>query len=246
MTEAMDKESEQIRKANVELQYASDTLNTKDSIDLLDIGSYQTGSICKESLVKSDNVQDPGSSKTMNAMSLFATLDTCDRKSSTYSPTNECLSQGDKSQSNFPETHTTESEICSSNRTLSTGMKPVSKSFTWSQNKFSFSKPKSVTSLDRSSAVLKDFKNPLKKIDSSPRHESQQVNDRSSASEVVAVSASVSSSLLVEEEGEEESVDHPSPVDSGIELDPLISPCQQAASFTFSDVSASSLFTIAL
>ena len=122
--------------------------------------------------------------------------------------------------------------------TASTGMKSLSKSFSWSCNRFGFQKRTNIRSLDRSAAVIKDFKNPFKKTDLSPKDKVMlQVTDSTS---VMDGSTSASLPLTVEEE--EVVVDDPSPVDSGLELSPLTSPQKNATSCTAINVSACALY----
>lgn len=238
MTEAADKGDEQTLKPNVQLQDVSNMLNIDNGTSVLDAESYhKTDSASKDYVVKSDNMQFPDGDKTMNAVSLLATLDVDGRKLSTDSSTKECLLDCNKSQSSTRKLFVTKSNTGSGNRikTSAAGTTSLSKAFSWSDNKFGFQKLKSISSLNRSDALIKDFKNPFRKTDSSPKDESmQQDTDRTSVNEACA---STSSSLSVEEE--EEMVDDPSPADSGLELGTLASPHQQPTSFAISDVGAS-------
>lgn len=237
MTEAADNGDEQTLKPNVQLQDVSNMLNTDNGTSVLDVESYhKTDSASKDCVVKSDTMQFPDGDKTMNAVSLLATLDVDGRKLSTDSSTKECLLDCNKSQSSMQKLFVTKSSTGSGNRIkTSAAGTSLSKAFSWSDNKFGFQKPKSISSLNISDALIKDFKNPFRKTDSSPKDESmQQATDRTSVNEACA---STSSSLSVEEE--EEMVDDPSPADSGLELGTFASPHQQPTSFVNSDVSAS-------
>jgi hypothetical protein len=233
VTDTTDKGSEQTLKTVVQLQNVSHILNTNDSTISLDVESYLADFPNKESLVKSDAVKDPDIQNATNAVSLLTTLDVVGRRQSTDAVTKECLLEGDKSQS---------SEIaksCSGNsiKTSTTGTKSLLKSFSWSHNRFGFQKSKSVTSLVRSDAVIKDFKNPFRKTDTPPKDKSVlQVTGRTSVSETVRAPVSVQLPLPVEEE--EQLVDDPDSVDSGLGVCSVTSYHQPATSVTIAEVSA--------
>jgi hypothetical protein len=162
----------------------------------------------------------------MNATSVLDTLDMDEGNPSTNGATEECESGCETSPSNIGKPCTVISECSSgdSMKTASTGVNSLSKSFSWSCNRFGFQKRTSIRSLDRSAAVIKDFKNPFKKTDLSPRDKVMlQVTDRTSVME-----GSTSASLPLTVEEEEVVVDDPSPVDSGLELSPLTSPQKNA------------------
>jgi hypothetical protein len=231
VTEAADEEDEQTLKTSIQLQDVSNMLNTDNGISVLDVENYhETDSASKDCVVKPDTMEFPDGDKTMNAVSLHATLDVDGRKLSTDSSTKECLSDCNKSQ----KLSVAKSNTGSGNRSkTSAAGTSFSKAFSWSHNKFGFQRSKSISSLNRSDSLVKDFKNPFRKTDSCPRDESmQQATDRTSVNEV---SASTSSSLSVEEG----MVDDPSPADSGLESGTSTSPHQQPTSFAVSDVGAS-------
>jgi hypothetical protein len=241
VTDATDKESEQTLKTIVQLQDLSNILKNSEGTGLLDIESYVADSPSKESQVKSDAVKDSDSRKTMNAMSLLATLEVDGNKQSTDSLTKECSLEHHKSHSS----QIVKSCLGNSIKASSSGMKSLSKTFSWSHSRFAFQKSKSVTSLVRSGAVKKDFKNPFRKTDSSHKDKSVlQVTSRTSVSETVRASTSMQLPLSVEEE--EELVDDPSSVDSGLELGPVTSRHLPATSLTLTVVSACFLYLFTL
>jgi len=235
MHEDADKESECSIKTSMQTQDVSCILTANDTTSLLDNKScHETGSPSKRSL-KSYTSKCLNSFKTMTATSVLDTLDMDEGNPSSNAPTKEC----ETSQSNIEKPCIVKSECSSgdSMKTASTGMMSLSKSFSWSCNRFGFQKHTSIRSLDRSAAVIKDFKNPFKKTDLSPKEKVMlQVTDRTS---VLEGSTSASLPLTVEEE--EVVVDDPSPVDSGLELSPLTSPQKNATSCAAINVSACAL-----
>lgn len=238
MYEATDKESEFSPKTSMQSQDGSHILTANETTSLLDTKScHETSSPSKISL-KSDTIKCHNSYKTMNATSVLATLDMDGGNPSTDAPTKECESECETSQSiERPCIVKSECSSGDSMKTASMGMKSLSKSFSWSCNRFGFQKRTGITSLDRSAAVIKDFKNPFKKTHLSPKDKVMlNVTDRTS---VMEASASVSPPLTVEEE--EVVVDDPSPVDSGLELSPLTSPQQNATSCAAINVSVCAL-----
>ena len=239
MHEAVDKEGECSAKTSMQTQDMSCILTANDTTSLLDTKScHETGSPSKRSL-KSDTTKCHNSLKTMTATSVLDTLDMDEGNPSTNAATKECESGCETSQCNIEKLCVVSSECSSgdSMKTASTGMKSLSKSFSWSCNRFGFQKRTSIGSLDRSAAVIKDFKNPFKKTDLSPKDKVMlQVTDRTS---VMEGSSSASLPMTVEEE--EVVVDDPSPVDSGLELSPLTSPQKNATSCAAINVSAFAL-----
>jgi hypothetical protein len=240
MLGAVDKESEFSPKTSTLSQDVSCVLNGNDSTGLLDTKSHHdTDSPSKRNLVKSGTIECHKSGKTVTATCLLATLDVGGGHPTTDSATEECVSGCETSQSGTEKPSVVKSECSSGDKikTSSVGMKSLSKSFSWSCNKLGFQKSKSITSLDRSAAVIKDFKNPFKKTDLSPRvGVTLQVTDRTT---VMETSASSSLPLTVEEE--KAVVDDPSPADSGLELGPLSSPNQDVTCYAASDVSVRAL-----
>lgn len=238
MQEDTDKESECSSKTSMQTQDVSSILTANDTTILLDTKScHETGSPSKR-IRKSDTTKCHNSFKAMNATSVLDTLDMDEGNPSTNAPTKECESGCETSESNIEKPCLVKSECSSgdSMKTASTGMKSLSKSFSWSCNRFGFQKRTSIRSLDRSAAVIKDFRNPFKKTDLSPKDKVMlQVTDRTS---VMEGSTSASLPLTVEEEV---LVDDPSPVDSGLELSPLTSPQKNATSCTAINVSACAL-----
>lgn len=229
MTETASKGDEQVLKPSVQLQDVSNVLNTDNGTNVLDVESYHKSDyMSKDCLVKSDTMQVSESDKKVNAMPLFATLDVDCRKLSIDSL--YC----NKSQSGLQKLFVAKA----GNRiktSAAAGNTSFTKAFCWSNNRFGFQKSKNITSFNRSDALAKDFKNPFRKTNSSPKDEMmQQATDKTS---VIEAPTSASSLLSVEEE--EEMVDDPSPVDSGLELGTLASPHQQPVSFEISDVGAS-------
>ncbi|XP_069680716.1 exonuclease 1 isoform X2 [Periplaneta americana] len=92
--------------------------------------------------------------------------------------------------------------------------KSESKSFSWCQNRFGFQKSKSITTLETSDAVVRDFKSPVTVCETS-------------LGSVVQTAGT--------EEEEEDLVDEPSPVDSGLEIgEPSSSPGQEKMSISTS------------
>ena len=240
MHEDADKESECSIKTSMQTHDVSCILTANDTTSLLDTKScHETGSITKRSLKSDSTTKCHNSFKTMTATSVLDTLDMDEGNPSTNAATNECESGCETSQSNIEKPCIVKSECSSgdSMKTASTGMKSLSKSFSWSCNRFGFQKRTSIRSLDRSAAVIKDFKNPFKKTDLSPKDKVMlQVSDRTS---VMEGSSSASLPLTVEEE--EVVVDDPSPVDSGLELSPLTSPQKNATSCAAINVSVCAL-----
>jgi len=236
MHEDTEKESEYSAKTSMQTQDVSCILTANDTTISLDTkSSHETGSPSKRSW-KSDTTKCHNSFKTMNATSVLDTLDMDEGNPSTNAPTEECESACEISQSNIEKPCIVKSEYSSgdSMKTAPTGVKSLSKSFSWSCNRFGFQKRTSIRSLDRSAAVIKDFKNPFKKTDLSPKDKVMlQVTDRTSVME-----GSTSASLPLTVEEEEVVVDDPSPVDSGLELSPLTSPQKNATSCTAINVSA--------
>ena len=239
MEKDTDKESECSSKTSMQTQDVSSILTANDTTILLDTKScHETGSPSKR-IRKSDTTKCHNSFKAMNATSVLDTLDMDEGNTSTNAPTKECESGCETSQSNIEKPCLVKSECSSgdSMKTASTGMKSLSKSFSWSCNRFGFQKRTSIRSLDRSAAVIKDFRNPFKKTDLSPKDKVMlQVTDRTSVME-----GSTSASLPLTVEEEEVLVDDPSPVDSGLELSPLTSPQKNATSCTAINVSACAL-----
>jgi hypothetical protein len=237
VADTADKGDEQALKPKVQLQDVSNMLNTDNGTSVLDDKSYhKSDSANQDCLVKSDTMHDSGGDKKVNAVSLLATLDVDGRKVSTDS-TNECLLHCNKSQSSLQKLFVAKSNTGSGNRikTSAAGTKSLTKAFCWSHNKFGFQGSKNITSLNRSDALTKDFKNPFRKADSSPKDKSmQQTTDSTS---VIEARTSASSLLSVEEE--EEMEDDPSSIDSGLELGTSASPHQQPSTFEISDVGAS-------
>jgi hypothetical protein len=226
-----DKGDEQALKPKVQLQDVSNMLNTDKDTSVLDVESYyKSDSANQDCLVKSDPMHISEGDKKLNAVSLLTTLDVDGRKYPTDSSTEKCLLHCNKSQSSLQKLFSVKSSNGSGNR-----IKSSAATFCWSHNKFGSQVPKNITSLNRSDALTKDFKNPFRKTDSSPKDESvQQATDKTS---VIEAPSSTSSLLSVEEE--EEMEDDPSPADSGLELGTSASPPQQPASFDISDVGAS-------
>lgn len=242
MHEDADKESECSAKTSMQTQDVACILTANDTTSSLDTKScHETGSPSKRSL-KSDITKCHNTFKTMNATSVLDTLDMDEGNPSTNSSTKECESGYETSQSKIEKPCIVKSECSSgdSMTTASTGLKSLSKSFSWSCNRFGFQKRTNIRSLDRSAAVIKDFKNPFKKTDLSPKDKVMlQVTDSTS---VMDGSTSASLPLTVEEE--EVVVDDPSPVDSGLELSPLSSPQKNATSCTAINVSACALYCL--
>jgi hypothetical protein len=199
--------------------------NTDNGTSILDVNSYhKSDSANQDCLVKSETMHVSGADEKVNAVSLVATLDV-----STDS-TKECLLHCNKSQSSLHKLFTAKSNTGSGNRikTAAAGTKSRTKAFCWSHNKFGFQGSKNITSLNRSDALTKDFKNPFRKTDSSPKDKSvQQATDCTSASSLLSV------------EEEEEMEDDPSSADSGLELGTSASPRQQSTSSEISDVGSS-------
>jgi hypothetical protein len=172
-------------------------------------------------------MKDFNGQNTMNAMSLLSTLEVDGRKQSTESLTKECLLEHHKLHSS----QIVGSCLDNSIKASSSGIKSLLKLFSSSHNRFAFQKPGSVTSLVRSDVVLKDFKNPFKKMDSSLTDKSVlQMTGRTSVSETVKSSTSMKFPLSVEEE--EELVDDPDSFDSGLKLGSVTSQCQPATSLS--------------
>ena len=232
--EDADKESECSTKTSMQTEDVSCILTANDTTSLLDTKScHETGSPSKKSR-KSDTTKCHNIFKTINSTSVLDTLDMDEEN-----PTKECGSGCETSQSNIEKSCIVKSEGSSgdSMKTASMGMKSLSKSFSWSCNRFGFQKRTSITSLDRSVAVIKDFKNPFKKTDLSPKDKViLRVTDRTSVME-----GSTSEPLPLAVEEEEVVVDNPSPVDSGMELSPLTSPQKNATSCAAINVSACAL-----
>ena len=232
MNEDANKESECSAKTSMQTQDVSCILTANDTTSLLDTKScHETGSPSKRSL-KSDTTKCHNSFKILNATSVLDTLDMDEGNPTNNAPTKEC----ETSQSNTENLCIVTSECSSGDgmKSASTGMKPLSKSFSWSCNRFGFQKRTSIRSLDRSAAVIKDFKNPFKKTDLSPKDKVMlQVTDRTS---VIEGSTSASLSLTVEEE--EVVAYDTSPVDIGLELSPLTSPQKNATCCAAIHVSA--------
>ncbi|XP_021927071.1 exonuclease 1 isoform X2 [Zootermopsis nevadensis] len=220
VTEATDKKCEQPLKMIAKLQNLSNMLDKCEGTGSLDIESYIADSPSNEIQVKCDAAKGPESCKTTNAISVLTMLEVTGRKQSNDNLTNE------RSLVEHHKSHSSQIiKSCSGNsiQALPSGKKSISKSFSWSDNRFGFQKSESVTSLMRSDAVIKDFKNPFRKTDSCHK-------ENFLVTETVKASPSLQSPLPIEKE--EDLVDDQNLVDSGLELGPVTSCHQPATSLT--------------